>query len=254
MTGVQIGEYHTFRDWGLYLRSVDISLPQKKEYKISLPAGNGELDFSDALTGGKPKFYNRLISMNFEAETADDGVLFLKASEIANIIHGRKEKIIFDDDRGFYYTGVCSVIFNRKNPMITSFSISVDADPFKYGSEMQDIIGTLESKNIDIKGDYEAPCIIELMPTGPIIDYTIKGAARNPVTGEPEDLVLRNLEKGKKVIIDGEAMTITQDGQNKFAEAEIWEFPSLLPGTNILTFHSSSVPCEVTIKYRPRYI
>lgn len=132
MTGVQIGEYHTFRDWGLYLISVDISLPQKKEYKISLPAGNGELDFSDALTGGEPKFYNRPINMNFEAETADDEILFLKASEIANIIHGRKENIIFDDDRGFYYTGICSVIFNRKNPMITSFSISMDAEPFKY--------------------------------------------------------------------------------------------------------------------------
>lgn len=132
MTGVQIGECHTFRDWELYLRSVEISLPQKKEYKIPLPAGNGELDFSDALTGGEPKFYNRPINMNFEAVTERDSNLFLKASEIANIIHGRKEKIIFDDDKGFYYTGVCSVLFNRKNPMITSFSISVDAEPFKY--------------------------------------------------------------------------------------------------------------------------
>lgn len=132
MTGVQIGKYHTFHDWGLYLRSVEILLPQKKEYKISLPAGNGELDFSDALTGGEPKFHNRLINMIFEAVTENDSKMFLKASEIANIIHGRKENIIFDDDRGFYYTGVCSVNFNRKNPMITSFFISVDAEPFKY--------------------------------------------------------------------------------------------------------------------------
>lgn len=173
---------------------------------------------------------------------------------ISAAINGKEVELEVDEAPGLFYYGIATVSTKKENNVVTSFEIVLDADPFKYGSEIPDNAGTLENKNIDIKGDYETPCIIELIPTGPIIDYTIKGAARNPVTGEPEDLVLHNLEKGKKVIIDGEAMTITQDGRNKFAEAEIWEFPSLLPGTNILTFHSSSVPCEVTIKYRPRYI
>lgn len=109
-------------------------------------------------------------------------------------------------------------------------------------------------KTIDVEGNQETPCIIELTPSGAITTYTIKGAARDPVTGEAEDIVIKNLSAGKTVIIDGEACTVTEDGANKYADTEMWEFPTLVPGSNILTFVSSSVSCSVTIKYKPRYI
>ena len=66
--------------------------------------------------------------------------------------------------------------------------------------------------------------------------------------------MIKNLSAGKTVIIGGEACTVTEDGANKYADTEMWEFPTLLPGENALTFTSSSVPCDVTIKYKPRYI
>ncbi len=122
-------------------------------------------------------------------------------------------------------------------------------------NEKQEIISfSSESKKIIVPGNLETPCIIELIPTGDILTYLLKACARDPVTGEPEDILIKNLTSGKKVIIDGENCTVTEDGKNKFADTEMWEFPSLVPGENTLAFVSSSVPCEVTIKYKPRYI
>ena len=65
MVGVQIGEYHTWKDWGLYLQKIELSEPVKKEYKVSVPSGNGSIDLSDTLTGGEPRFENRTLKMTF---------------------------------------------------------------------------------------------------------------------------------------------------------------------------------------------
>ena len=124
----------------------------------------------------------------------------------------------------------------------------------KSGSEVAVTVEDASSKEINVIGNLETPCIIELIPSGAITRYTIKGAARNPITGEEEDIAIKNLSAGKKVIIDGEACTVTENGENKYKDTEMWEFPTLLPGANALTFTSSSVPCNVTIKYKPRYI
>lgn len=124
----------------------------------------------------------------------------------------------------------------------------------KKDDEVTETIEDATSKTINVTGNLNAPCIIELTPSGAITTYTIQGAARDPVTGEAEDIVIKNLSAGKTVIIDGEACTVTEDGANKYADTEMWEFPTLLPGENALTFTSSSVPCDVTIKYKPRYI
>lgn len=124
----------------------------------------------------------------------------------------------------------------------------------KSGSEVAVTVEDASSKEINVIGNLETPCIIELVPSGAITKYTIKGAARDPVTGEEEDIIVKNLSAGKTVIIDGESCTVTENGENKYKDTEMWEFPTLLPGANALTFTSSSVPCNVTIKYKPRYI
>ena len=107
---------------------------------------------------------------------------------------------------------------------------------------------------IDVDGNQVTPCIIEIIPKSDIISFKIGGVTRDSVTGEDEYIMIKNLSAGKKIVINGEDDTVLEDGMNKFADTEMWEFPSLLPGENILSFVSSSVPCDVTIKYKPRYI
>lgn len=134
------------------------------------------------------------------------------------------------------------------------YSLSLTFQAWDKAADEVSVTTSASEAIISVTGNLETPCIIELTPSGAITSYTIKGAARDPVTGEAEDIVVKNLSAGKTVIIDGDACTVTEDGANKYADTEMWEFPTLLPGSNTLTFASSSVSCSVTIKYKPRYI
>lgn len=114
-------------------------------------------------------------------------------------------------------------------------------------------VGTSTSKVIDNPGNVLTPCIIEVTPSNDVIKFTITGAAHNSATLESETIVLNNLNIGETTVIDGINGIILEDGSNKFSEAELWEFPTLLPGSNMITFTSSGASCDVVVKYYPRY-
>ena len=65
MIGVQIGEKHTYKDWNLILTSTDIDFPDPKTETVDIPGADGELDFSEVLTGDI-SYKNRKISFEFE--------------------------------------------------------------------------------------------------------------------------------------------------------------------------------------------
>ena len=178
-----------------------------------------------------------------------------KFNELNRLLDQDEATLVFADEPDKHFIGTKSEIRDVDGGLlnVTGEFTMYCTDPFKYGEEVSVSAGTAGSKEVSVQGVCETPCIIELTPSGAITSYTIKGAARDPVTGEAEDIVIKNLSSGKKVIIDGEACTVTEDGANKYADTEMWEFPTLLPGSNTLTFVSSSVPCSVTIKYKPRY-
>lgn len=179
-----------------------------------------------------------------------------KFNQLNNILSQEEAELRFADEPDKFWVGT-----RISGPEVDGGQLNVVgefkmhcSDPFKYGAEISVPVGTVDSKAITVQGIVETPCIIEITPPNAITSFTVKGAARDPVTGEAEDIVVKNLSSGKTVIIDGEACTVTEDGANKYADTEMWEFPTLLPGSNTLTFVSSSVACSVTIKYKPRYI
>lgn len=132
MIGVRIGNYHTWRDWGLYLKKITVGTAEKKEYTIQVPGLDGVLDLSEFLTGGDQRYENRRISLEFEFEDGDYSRMFLKASKIANAVNGKKLPIILDENRQFYHTGVVHVDTDKINIMFSSLEISIDAEPYKY--------------------------------------------------------------------------------------------------------------------------
>lgn len=246
--GAKINRKHTERDYGLKLLSIEIGIPKSVSERYRASGSNKYIN-----VGREDFFETRPIKMTFDkfGSYAD----WIESIEkIAADVNGREVVLELDDAPGVFYHGTASLSTKKENSVVTEFEILIDADPLKYGNEVIKTIGTLESKSVSVSGDYETPCIIELIPTGDVLTYLLKACARDPVTGEPEDILIKNLRQGKKVVIDGENCTVTEDGKNKFADTEMWEFPSLVPGENTLAFVSSSVPCEVAIKYKPRYI
>ena len=247
-TGAKLNGKHTETDYGIKLLAIEIGIPETLSERQRLPGGNNYIN-----AGNIGIFGQRPIKLSFDrlGSYAD---WLERISVISAAVNGKEVELELDSQPGYYYYGIAAVSSTKENNVVTMFEISMIADPFKYKDAISTVLENASSSTLAVSGDYETPCIIELVPSGAITRYTIKGAARNPITGEEEDIAIKNLSAGKKVIIDGEACTVTENGANKYADTEMWEFPTLLPGENALTFTSSSVPCDVTIKYKPRYI
>lgn len=98
---------------------------------------------------------------------------------------------------------------------------------------------------IDNKGISLTPCIVEITPISDIIDITLDGLADDPI-------IIKNLKGNKKVVLDGELQTVTVDGINKYGDTDMWDFPRLKPGNNLIKISRNS--CDITIKYKPRFI
>ena len=168
-----------------------------------------------------------------------------------NKYHGEVVELVCDDDTQYHYRGRCYVEKDvEKTARIGKFQVTIMADPFKYKDYVS--VNVSESGTITAETNYETPCIIEITPLNDNTSLTITGVARDPVTGEDESVTVKNLKKGKTVILDGESCTVTQEGANKYPDTDFWEFPSLLPGENEITL--SNTLNTVKIKYRPRYI
>lgn len=246
--GIKINGKHTEKDYGLKLLSMDLGIPQSLSERYRVPGSN------EYIVAGRNDFFDsRPLKFKFDQfGNYSDWIKHIQ--KISADVNGKDVIVEIDNDPGEYYRGQAHVLTKKENNVVTEFAISIEADPLKFGNEISESIGKLTSKTITAKGDYETPCIIEINPTAAITKFTLQGLARNPITGDPEDIVIKNLTSGKKVIINGEDGTITEDGKNKYADTEMWEFPTLIPGSNIITCVSSSAACEVTIKYKPRYI
>lgn len=121
---------------------------------------------------------------------------------------------------------------------------------YEYGEEVEDSsqTGTLEIYNT---GTILTPAVVEIVPVINLASLTLTGLVRDNQTGEEKDIVLSNLKNGKKIVLDGESGLVTEDGVNKFADVEMWDFPTLVPGTNTVTADKDVL---LTIRHKPRFL
>ena len=234
-------------EYGLKPKNIEIGIPATLSVREQIPGTNRYIN-----TGNKGIFGQRPVKITFDYE-GNYAEWLSGIEEISKDVNGAEVEIELDAKPGFFYFGIASVTTTKDNDFISNFEINVTADPFKYKDYVSVSANVTASKTITVQGDYPVPCVIEIIPQVNVISsLTIKGAARNKITGELEDILIKNLTKGNKVVIDGENGTVTEGSSNKFADTEFWEFPSLLPGNNEITF--SNTQSNITIKYKPRYI
>lgn len=121
---------------------------------------------------------------------------------------------------------------------------------YEYGAMVST---TTSAKELIItnEGNIVTPAVIELTPAIGLVSVTITGIARDAVTGEDKPVTISKLTKDKKVVINGETGLITEEGENKFPDTEIWDLPSLIPGENRITVDKD---VTVTVSYKPRFI
>lgn len=125
--------------------------------------------------------------------------------------------------------------------------LSLSLVGYEYADQITEDIELVESSvNINVEGNTDTPCVLEIIPTQGVIDLVINGVSDDAFT-------VKNLDKDQTLIIDGENQTITVNSENKFLDTEnFWEFPKLHPGANKITFSKSYFTGK--IKYKPRFV
>ena len=129
--GALLNNKHTYHDYGLIITNIkQISPPTVKTSYVSLPARNGDLDLSEALTG-YPVYGNRTITLTLGGKKPrEEWVMF--RDTIENDLHGKKVTVVFDDDPEYYWEGRAQLSddYNRGQEVAT-FTVTINANPYK---------------------------------------------------------------------------------------------------------------------------
>ena len=226
MNGVTIGEKHSYNDFGLILSEKVIGPPTPQYNKIMVPLRDAAIDLTESLTDCI-RYSERSILLTFKVV---DPILFWssKISEIENYLHGKKMRIIFDDDLAFYYIGRVNVNKWTSNKKIGTIVIECQVEPFKYDIHPSDIdwewdLFDLENGIINEAG--------EIVVDGTTVFTLICRKKRMfPTFTSSTDMIIE---------FDGETYTLPA-GSNKIYDIFLCE------GENILTFKGNGT---VSIKY-----
>lgn len=129
MKGITFGNYHSFDDLSLLLTSKEIGSPIVKTKEIDIPGGDGTLDLTDFF--GEERFEN--VTHRFQFSTIVPQSSFLSVfSNVKNKIHGKKLRVILDDDPYFYYVGRCFVSSFTDEKKVGKIDVECVCEPWKY--------------------------------------------------------------------------------------------------------------------------
>lgn len=227
MYGVKFGEKHSYEDWGLILTSKTINFPEPKIETVDIPGADGELDFTEALTGDVP-YKNRNLTFNFSTKANMRGWQNLM-SAIANYLHGKKLKIVLDQDKQFYYYGRVELSPLNCNKSIGKITISCDAEPYKY-----DMLSSLEDWVWDTF-NFETGIINKVK------NIKVDGEQKVVLIGRKLKVV-PEIQVSSSMIVEFENKQYQlQEGKQKVLNIEITE------GENVLKFMGKGI---VNIDYR----
>ena len=130
MNGVIFNDKHTYRDWGLILRSRPmVSPPTPKMKIIQVPGSDRIIDLTETLTG-QVHYEPRTIVFEFVSGAPRERLDSLH-SDILTYMHGKTVKIIMDDDPNWYYTGRVYVGDLEADKRTATLTMTATVEPYK---------------------------------------------------------------------------------------------------------------------------
>lgn len=232
MNGVTFGSKHSYRDWGLFLKSRHvISPPNPKTVYIDIPGSDGVIDLTESLTGDV-KFENRAIKCEFIVLDARNRWSNIY-SEIMDFLQGQQMKVIFDEDPTFYYIGRLKVNEWKSDKATSTITIEGNVEPYKLEmfSSLEDWEWDLFNFETGIIREYESIRVDESLT------FTIEGRRKAVV---PSFIVQSDDGTGLNVVFDGTTYYLP-DGTSKVLNIIIKD------GINTLYFTGNGM---VSIDYR----
>ena len=140
MKGIKFDNTHSFDHLSLILTSKTIGQPTVKTEYVEVLGADGQLDLTEAF--GDIKYNNRKLTFVFSlSEFNQDWTTAY--SRVLNTLHGRKMKIVLDDEPEYYYLGRVNVSDYASSKRIGSITIEVDAEPYKYKQQLTIVTRTI---------------------------------------------------------------------------------------------------------------
>lgn len=212
MNGVTFGDKHSYRDWGLILKSRPvISPPSPKTLYIDIPGSDGVLDLTESLTG-EVKFENRTITCEFNVIDSRKRWSNIY-SEILDYLHGQRIKIILDEDPTYYYVGRFQVNEWKSDKVTSLITIEGNVEPYKL-----EICSSLDDWEWD-SFNFETGIIRQWkdLTVGDSLTITVVGTRKTVV---PSFIVQSNDGSGMTVTFDGRTYNLS-DGVNRVVNINI---------------------------------
>ena len=157
----------------------------------------------------------------------------------------KRSELQLDGYKGIYIGDMVSSSV-EKLKVSTKYILSLQFNGYMTDEEVVNVYKGLTSVKFTTLGTRNTPCVIDVLPQVSLQQYIISGFGEN-------DIVISGLETGRIITIDAKKGTVTEDGINKFADCDIWEFPVLKAGQeNVITY--SSGHSHVTIHYSPKWL
>ena len=129
MKGIRFGVRHSFDDLGLILGPKKLGAPAVKDEKTDIPGGDGSLDRTEFF--GDVKYENRTHRFDFSTMAPAEEFPTVY-SNVLNRLHGRKMRIILDDDPLYFYYGRLHVSDFTNEKGVGMISVEADCEPYKY--------------------------------------------------------------------------------------------------------------------------
>lgn len=215
LNNVTIGGKHMYKDFGLILTTKEITPPEAQTKYVDVPMRDGSIDMSEALSD-EVKYKNRTITMKF-TYTGARSLWSSKFTEVAEAIHGLRQKIIFDDDSGFYYMGRTTIEGWDTTGKFAVMTLTCDVEPYKYDavSSLDDWIwDTLDFENgyindlsgLEVNGSIDTILICRKKSTCPT--FIVQGDISLLYEGN-----MYKLKEGSHKLYD----VIVREGENKLS-------------------------------------
>lgn len=118
---------------------------------------------------------------------------------------------------------------------------------YEHGDEVAATANGTGTLQITNPGNMVSPAILELTPTIGAASVKITGLCRDSNTGADLPVTVKNLTTGNKIILDGITGLITENSELKAGDVDMWELPTLPPGSNTITIDTEYVNIKVTV-------
>lgn len=226
--------------------SIDIAMFEAKQQRVSIDhatinnnsewaAGSTTPYFEKNRIGMKPISVELLVKGSGREEIMHhcSDILALLLDEVELTLDGYRNK----------FRAILKSHSRTETSMRRWHVLKLEFEGYEHGEEVP-ASGT-SSVMIHNPGNLVSPCQVEIVPRVGAASIVLSGICRDSYTGQDLPVTIKDLEAGRKVVLNGLSGLITQDGELK--EVDMWTLPCVAPGDTLITCNNDWMDMSVYV-------